>query len=137
MGALDSITDIVGSCIAFDLLGVEKVYCSPLNLGSGTVEAAHGVMPVPAPATAALVQGIPTYSEGPAAELTTPTGAAIVTALADEFGTMPAMRIGSVGYGAGDREFKKRPNLLRAVIGEQSQAREATQIFVIEAMLTT
>ena len=133
VGALDSITDIVGSCIAFDLLGVEKVYCSPLNLGSGTVEAAHGVMPVPAPATAALVQGIPTYSEGPAAELTTPTGAAIVTALADEFGTMPAMRIGSVGYGAGDREFKKRPNLLRAVIGEQSQAREATQIFVIEA----
>ncbi len=133
VGALDSITDIVGSCIAFDLLGIEKVYCSPLNLGSGTVEAAHGVMPVPAPATAALVQGIPTYSEGPTAELTTPTGAAIVTTLADEFGTMPAMRIGSVGYGAGDRDFKKRPNLLRAVIGEQSQAREATQIFVIEA----
>ena len=133
VGALDSITDIVGACIAFDLLGIEKVYCSPLNLGSGTVEAAHGVMPVPAPATAALVQGIPTYSEGPAAELTTPTGAAIVTALADEFGTMPAMRIGSVGYGAGDRDFKKHPNLLRVVIGEQSQAREATRIFVIEA----
>ena len=133
VGALDSITDIVGSCIAFDLLGIEKVYCSPLNLGSGTVEAAHGVMPVPAPATAALVGGIPTYSKGPAAELTTPTGAAIVTTLADEFGTMPAMRIGSVGYGAGDRDFKKHPNLLRVVIGEQSQAREATQIFVIEA----
>ena len=133
VGALDSITDIVGACIAFDLLGIEKVYCSPLNLGSGTVEAAHGVMPVPAPATAALVQGIPTYSEGPAAELTTPTGAAIVTTLADEFGTMPAMRIGGVGYGAGDRDFKKHPNLLRAVIGEQSQAREATRIFVIEA----
>ena len=133
VGALDSITDIVGACIAFDLLGIEKVYCSPLNLGSGTVEAAHGVMPVPAPATAALVQGTPTYSEGPAAELTTPTGAAIVTTLADEFGTMPAMRISSVGYGAGDRDFKKHPNLLRVVIGEQSQAREATRIFVIEA----
>ena len=133
VGALDSIADIVGTCIAFDLLGIERIYCSPLNLGSGTVEAAHGVMPVPAPATAALVQGIPTYSDGPAAELTTPTGAAIVTTLADEFGTMPAMRIGSVGYGAGDRDFKKRPNLLRAVIGERSQAREATQIFVIEA----
>ncbi len=133
VGALDSITDIVGTCIAFDLLGIERIYCSALNLGSGTVEAAHGVMPVPAPATAALVQGIPTYSEGPAAELTTPTGAAIVTTLADEFGTMPAMRIGSVGYGAGDRDFKKHPNLLRAVIGEQSQAREATRIFVIEA----
>ena len=133
VGALDSITDIVGACIALDLLGIEKIYCSPLNLGSGTVEAAHGVMPVPAPATAALVQGIPTYSQGPAAELTTPTGAAIVTTLADEFGTMPAMRIGGVGYGAGDRDFKKHPNLLRVVIGEQSQAREATRIFVIEA----
>ena len=133
VGALDSITDIVGTCIAIDLLGIERIYCSALNLGSGTVEAAHGVMPVPAPATAALVQGTPTYSEGPAAELTTPTGAAIVTTLADEFGTMPAMRISSVGYGAGDRDFKKHPNLLRVVIGEQSQAREATRIFVIEA----
>ena len=107
VGALDSISDIVGACIAFDLLGIERIYCSPLNLGSGTVEAAHGVMPVPAPATAALVQGIPTYSDGPAAELTTPTGAAIVTTLADEFGTMPAMRIGSVGYGAGDRDIQE------------------------------
>jgi len=133
VGALDSITDIVGACIGFRLLGVEKIYCSPLNLGSGTVKAAHGVMPVPAPATAALVEGIPTYSDGPAVELTTPTGAAIVAALVSEFGSMPAMRTLAIGYGAGDRDFTGRANLLRVVVGEQSQAREVTEVFVIEA----
>ena len=133
VGALDSITDIVGACIGFQLLGVEKIYCSPLNLGSGTIKAAHGVMPVPAPATAALVKGIPTYSDGPAVELTTPTGAAIVATLASEFGVMPAMRTSAIGYGAGDRNFKDRANLLRVVVGEQSGAAEATKVVVIEA----
>ena len=133
VGALDSITDIVGACIGFQLLGVEKIYCSPLNLGSGTVKAAHGVLPVPAPATAALVEGIPTYSDGPAVELTTPTGAAIVATLASEFGVMPAMRTSAIGYGAGDRNFKDRANLLRVVVGEQSGAAEATKVVVIEA----
>ena len=133
VGALDSITDIVGACIGFQLLGVEKIYCSPLNLGSGTIKAAHGVMPVPAPATAALVKGIPTYSDGPAVELTTPTGAAIVATLASEFGAMPAMRSSAIGYGAGDRDFSGRANLLRVVVGEQSQATETTEVFVIEA----
>ena len=135
VGALDSIADIVGACAAFDLLGIERIYCSPLNLGSGTVTAAHGVMPVPAPATAALVTGIPVYSDGPAVELTTPTGAAIVTTLATGFGPMPAMTMQSTGYGAGDKDFPGRANLTRAIIGELSQtpAHEATEIRVIEA----
>ncbi len=133
VGALDSIVDIVGACIGFHELAVEKIYCSPLNLGSGTVKAAHGVMPVPAPATAALVEGVPTYSEGPAVELTTPTGAAIVTTLAAEFGSMPAMRVSSIGYGAGDRDFEGRANLVRVLIGETSSVKETTQVYVIEA----
>jgi hypothetical protein len=133
VGAWDSIADIVGACIGFDLLGIEKIYCSALNLGSGTVKAAHGVMPVPAPATAALVAGVPTYSEGPEAELTTPTGAAIVTTLAEGFGPMPAMRISASGYGAGDKDFKGRANLLRVLVGETTAAAEATEVYVIEA----
>jgi uncharacterized protein (TIGR00299 family) protein len=133
VGAWDSIVDIVGACIGFDLLGIERIDCSPLNLGSGTVKAAHGVMPVPAPATAALVAGVPTYSDGPQAELTTPTGAAIVTTLAERFGPMPPMRIAASGYGAGDQDFPGRPNLLRILIGEMSTAPEATEVYVIEA----
>jgi hypothetical protein len=133
VGAWDSIADIVGACIGFDLLGVEKIYCSALNLGSGTVKAAHGVMPVPAPATAALVAEVPTYSEGPEAELTTPTGAAIATTLAERFGAMPPMRISATGYGAGDKDLPGRPNLLRVLIGEMTGAAEATEVYVIEA----
>ncbi len=133
VGALDAIVDIVGACVGFEALGIEKIYGSPLNLGSGTVTAAHGVMPVPAPATALLVKDVPTYSDGPAVELTTPTGAAIVTTLAASFGAMPPMRIESVGYGAGDRDFKGRPNLARVLVGEAGGAREATRIHVIEA----
>lgn len=135
VGALDSIADIVGACVAFELLEIEQIYCSALNLGSGTVTAAHGVMPVPAPATAALVTGIPVYSDGPAVELTTPTGAAIVTTLAAGFGPMPAMSIQSIGYGAGDKDFPGRANLTRAMIGELSQTptSEATEIRIIEA----
>ena len=133
VGALDSIVDIVGACIGFDELGIDKIYCSPLNLGSGTVKAAHGVMPVPAPATAALVEGVPSYSEGPAVELTTPTGAAIVTTLAADFGAMPAMKVSSIGYGAGDRDFEGRANLARVLIGETTSATETTQVYVIEA----
>jgi hypothetical protein len=133
VGAWDSIADIVGACIGFDLLGIEKIHCSALNLGSGTVKAAHGVMPVPAPATAALVADVPTYSEGPEAELTTPTGAAIVTTLAERFGAMPAMRISATGYGAGDKDFPGRPNLLRVLIGETTTATESSEVYVIEA----
>ena len=133
VGAIDAIVDIVGACAGLEMLGVEKLYCSPLNLGSGTVKAAHGVMPVPAPATAALVRGLPTYSDGPAVELTTPTGAAVVSTLAEAFGPMPAMRISAVGYGAGDKDFPDRANMVRLVVGESSRAAEATEIFVIDA----
>jgi uncharacterized protein (TIGR00299 family) protein len=133
VGAADSIIDIAGACLAFDLLEIEAIVCSPLNLGSGTVNTEHGLLPVPAPATAALVSGKPVYARGPAMELTTPTGAAVITTLASDFGAMPAMRITASGYGAGSRDFPDQPNVLRALIGEATGAEEATTITIIEA----
>jgi len=133
VGAVDSIIDIVGACLAFDLLGVDTIVSSALNLGSGTVKTEHGLLPVPAPATAALVKGKPVYSRGPAMELTTPTGAAVVTTLAKDFGAMPPMRIIASGYGAGTCDFPDQPNVLRALLGEATGAEEATTITVIEA----
>ncbi|PYT19531.1 MAG: nickel pincer cofactor biosynthesis protein LarC [Acidobacteria bacterium] len=133
VGAVDSIADIVGACLGFELLGIDTIYSSPLNLGSGTVKAEHGVMPVPAPATAALVAGTPVYARGPAVELTTPTGAAVAVTLAQHFGTMPPMKISSVGYGAGDHDFTEQANVLRVFVGEPSGAVEATMVAVIEA----
>ena len=131
---MDSICDIVGACIALELLGVEAVYCSAVNVGSGTVNTEHGVMPVPAPATAELLIGRPVYARGPDVELTTPTGAAIATTLAADFGPMPPMAILSAGYGAGDKDFTEHANVLRAVIGATTQAAESTTVSVIEAM---
>ncbi len=133
VGAVDSICDIVGACLGFDLLGIDEIQCSALNVGSGTVETEHGVLPVPAPATAALLEGKPVFARGPEAELTTPTGAAIVSTLAARFGALPPMHLIAAGYGAGGREFKGQPNVLRVLIGEKSGASEATTIAVIEA----
>ena len=133
VGAIDSICDIVGACAAFDQLDIDAVYSSPLNVGSGTVKTEHGVLPVPAPATAELLKGRPVYSRGPSVELTTPTGAAIATTLAVEFGAMPAMRICATGYGAGAKEFREHANVLRVLIGETSDAAESTTVAVIEA----
>jgi len=133
VGAVDSICDIVGACLALDLLKIEALYCSPINVGSGTVNTEHGVLPVPAPATALLLRDRPIYSRGPAMELTTPTGAAFVAALASDFGAMPPMRIRSIGYGAGDRDFKEQSNVTRAIVGEASGAAETTTVSVIEA----
>ena len=133
VGALDSIADIVGACLGFDLLGIDEIYSSPLNLGSGTVKGEHGVMPVPAPATAALVAGKPVYSRGPAVELTTPTGAAVAVTLARDFGPLPPMKISLVGYGAGNRDFTEQANVLRVFVGEPSGAMEATSVAVLEA----
>ncbi len=133
VGAVDSIADVVGACLAFELLGIEEIHCSPLNLGGGTVETEHGALPVPAPATAALLAGKPVYSEGPAVELTTPTGAALVATLARTFGAMPAMTLQAVGYGAGSRELAGRPNVLRVFVGEDSRAVEAALVSVLEA----
>ena len=133
VGAADSIADIVGACVALDLLDIDELHVSPINVGSGTVNTEHGILPVPAPATALLLTGTPIYSRGPEMELTTPTGAAIAVTLAARFGPLPAMRISSVGHGAGDRDFPGQANVLRALIGERSSAPEATLVSVLEA----
>jgi pyridinium-3,5-bisthiocarboxylic acid mononucleotide nickel chelatase len=133
VGGVDSICDIVGACLGLELLGAETIYCSAINVGSGTVNTEHGVLPVPAPATARLLEGRPVYSRGPALELTTPTGAAIVATLAAGFGAMPPMRAGATGYGAGDKDFAEHANVLRVMLGESSGAVEATTVSVIEA----
>src|SRR3954467_9863288 len=133
VGAVDSICDIVGACVALDLLGIEEVDCSKINVGSGTVNTQHGVLPVPAPATAELLKGRPVYSAGPEAELTTPTGAALATTLAKEFGALPAVRLLAQGFGAGDKDFPTRANVLRVLIGERTRATETTTVKVLEA----
>ena len=133
VGAADSIADIVGACLGLEMLGVEAVYCSPINTGSGTVNTEHGVLPVPAPATAALLAGKPVYAAGPAKELTTPTGAAIASTLALEFGPLPALTVAATGYGAGGHDFPEQANVLRILLGETSGATEATTVSIIEA----
>lgn len=133
VGAVDSICDIVGSTLGLELLNIDQVYVSAVNVGSGTVQCEHGLMPVPAPATARLLTGQPTYSSGPAIELTTPTGAAFAAALAVRFGPQPPMRVERTGFGAGTKDFKGHANLLRVMIGEPSQAAESGTVTVIEA----
>ncbi len=133
VGAVDSIFDIVGSCLAVHLLGIHRIVCSPVNVGSGTANTEHGALPVPTPATALLLRDKPIYSRGPALELTTPTGAAFVAALAESFGAMPPLRIRSIGYGAGDHDFKQHANIVRVMVGEPSGAPESTTVSVIEA----
>ncbi len=117
VGAMDAIIDVVGAVVGLRVLEIDKVFCSPLHVGSGTIECAHGILPVPAPATAELIKGRPAYSTGVAGELLTPTGAAILTTLASGFGPMPAMTVGQIGYGAGTAD-PGIPNLLRVAIGE-------------------
>lgn len=117
VGAVDSIADIVGAAIGFDLLGIERVFCSPVPTGHGFVEIAHGRCSIPAPATGELLRGVPLAALDVEGELTTPTGAAIVAALAADFGPLPAMTIERIGYGAGQKDFQ-HPNLLRILIGE-------------------
>jgi uncharacterized protein (TIGR00299 family) protein len=118
VGAVDSICDIVSSCLALELLGIDRVYSSPVNIGAGTVRTEHGILPVPAPATARLLYGKPVYSRGPAVELTTPTGAALASTIAVSFGSIPPMTIAAIGYGAGDRDFPEHANVLRVILGE-------------------
>jgi uncharacterized protein (TIGR00299 family) protein len=121
VGAVDAIVDIVGACIGFESLGIHKFACSPLNVGGGTAKMAHGILPVPAPATAKLLQGKPTYSNGVQRELVTPTGAAIVATLCDTFGPQPAMCVASIGYGAGSADLEGQPNVVRIMIGEAAE----------------
>ncbi len=124
VGAVDAIVDIVGACIGFAALGIEKFACSALNVGGGTAKMAHGVLPVPAPATAKLLVGKPTYSNGVLKELVTPTGAAIVATLCDSFGPQPAMAVSAIGYGAGTTDLEGQPNVMRLMIGEALQKNE-------------
>jgi uncharacterized protein (TIGR00299 family) protein len=125
VGAVDSIADIVGSAIAWDLLGVQRIVCAPVPTGSGFVEIAHGRCAIPAPATAELLVGVPLAAFAAEGELTTPTGAAIVAALVDEFGPLPAMAIERIGYGAGQKDFD-HPNLLRLIVGETASSVRAS-----------
>ena len=138
VGAVDAIVDIVGACIGFESLGIEQFACSPLNVGGGTAKMAHGVLPVPAPATAKLLQGKPTYSNGVQKELVTPTGAAIVAALCTSFGPQPPMSVSAIGYGAGTADLEGQPNVVRIMIGEATEKTVAgfdEEISVIEANL--
>ncbi len=118
VGAVDAILDIVGAAVGFELLGIDEFACSSLDVGAGQVKTAHGILPVPAPATAELLRGAPTYSSGIAKELVTPTGAAIATSLTTRFGEMPALHLEAIGYGAGSADLAERPNVLRLLIGD-------------------
>ena len=122
VGAVDAIVDVVGACVGFELLKVERFACSALHVGSGTVEMAHGRFPVPPPAVAELLRGAPVYATDIVGELVTPTGAAIVATLCESFGAMPRMRLLSTGYGAGAREYENFPNVLRVLVGEAESA---------------
>ena len=138
VGAVDSIIDIVGAAIGFDLLGIEQFACAPLNVGGGKVKTDHGILPVPAPATVELLKGVPTYSSGIERELVTPTGAAILATLATHFGPQPGMNVAAVGYGAGSAQIAEQPNVLRVLIGEAVASRVAPpveSVTVIEANL--
>jgi uncharacterized protein (TIGR00299 family) protein len=120
VGAVDAIVDIVGVCLGLAMLGNPELVCSPLNVGGGRVEAAHGTLPVPAPATAELLKGLPVYSSGVECELVTPTGAALVSTLAAGFGPVPAMKVERIGYGAGAKDIHAQPNIARLMLGEKS-----------------
>lgn len=137
VGAIDSIVDIVGACYGLHLLGVEAVYASNIHVGAGTVKCAHGTMPVPAPATALILKGIPTYGGEVQGELATPTGAALLKHFARGFGKAPVMSVDAIGYGAGDKGLPDRANVLRVQIGtlvEDGAALPGTEtVAVIEA----
>ncbi len=130
VGGVDSIIDIVGTIAALDIMGIEEVYSSPLPLGSGSVETAHGRLPVPAPATLEILKGYPVIPSTIEGELTTPTGAALVTHLSK--GRMPPMEVISTGYGGGSRDIKEIPNLLRIVKGKRAKATDTERLVVIE-----
>jgi uncharacterized protein (TIGR00299 family) protein len=118
VGAVDSIIDIVGGVLGIELLKVDVIYSSPINTGQGTVVCDHGVLPVPAPATLELLQGIPCYSSGIEKELATPTGVAMIGYFAEKFAPMPMMKVSRTGYGAGGHVIKEMPNVLRIILGE-------------------
>src|SRR4029079_2653427 len=118
VGALDAIVDVVGAAICFEALQIERFVCSPLHVGSGMVKMAHGHFPIPPPAVAELLKGVPFYATEIKGELLTPTGAAIITTVCSEYGPIPEMKTAATGYGAGTREYPDFPNVLRVLLGE-------------------
>lgn len=135
VGAVDAIVDVVGALLGLRELQVSRVVCSPISTGSGTVKCAHGVIPIPAPGTIALLEGVPVLATDEPGELTTPTGAAILTTLAESYGPLPGMTIRRCGCGAGRREGQYRPNLLRVFLGDPSDDSEIDEIVVLESNL--
>jgi uncharacterized protein (TIGR00299 family) protein len=142
VGALDSIADIAGSAIALDLLGAERFTSTPVPTGAGTVQCAHGLMPIPTPGTAELLRGVPLRPANIEAELTTPTGAAILTTIVTDYVAAPAMTVERIGHGAGKRDLAEQPNLLRLFVGQASAASiaptataESDQVWVLETNL--
>jgi len=133
VGSLDSIVDIVSAVHALEVIGAGRIVASPLNVGSGTIRSSHGLYPIPAPATVRLLEGLPVYSGTQRAEMVTPTGALLISEYATEFGAIPSMKIGQVGYGAGARNFEDAPNVLRVLIGESDAAVSSHTVTVIEA----
>jgi hypothetical protein len=132
LGAVDCIVDIFSVLIGLKYLDIQQVYSSPINLGSGLVETQHGQLPVPAPATLALLVGAEVYSTDTRIELTTPTGALLISRLADGFGEIPSMKVLAHGYGAGSRDIKKMPNVLRIIIGDDGSKELYEDVYVIE-----
>ena len=135
LGAVDCVVDIFGALIGLDLIGIDTIYSSPLNLGNGTIKTEHGVLPVPAPATVELLEGVSVYSSDVKFELTTPTGAVLISSLADEFGPMPDMNVLKSGTGAGSKDFHDQPNVLTMIVGKGSEVRgqrSGESVIVIE-----
>ncbi len=142
VGAMDAIVDVVGACVGFEMLGIERFVCSKIHVGSGFVQMAHGKYPVPPPAVAELLKDVPVYSTEIEGELITPTGAAIVAAVCDSFGQMPEMRIERAAYGAGTRNYENFPNVLRLILGtvkdfkaKENERRKTDSLFSIETNL--
>ena len=136
VGALDAIVDVVGAAICFDQLKIDRFVCSPLHVGSGMVQMAHGRFPIPPPAVTELLKGVPFYSSDVKGELLTPTGAAIITTVCKEYGPIPQMTTESTGYGAGTREYQDFPNVLRVLLGEtEADAAIDERLWMIETNL--
>ncbi len=133
IGAVDTIVDVTGAIVGLNALEIQEIHASALNLGGGRVQTAHGDLPVPAPGTAHLLRGVPVYGSPVEAELTTPTGAAIVSTLAKGFGPLPPQQISLVGYGAGSLDLAHRPNLLRLIVGERIDDLDRDDVTVVEA----
>lgn len=138
VGAMDAIIDVVGACIGFEMLGIEKFACSKIHVGSGFAKMAHGKFPIPPPAVAELLQGIPIYSTEITGELCTPTGAAIISTLCESYGEINDINIEKIGYGAGTRDYEDFPNAIRLMVGESQRSKvkgQSSNLILLETNL--